>query len=144
MLSPRTEFSDRTELDQLPPAAKLLNRRLIGTAENGEVTIAFEAKPEFTNRHGTVQGGFLTAMLDSATAFTLLMDLPGDRTAVTTRLDTTFLKPAKPGEYLARSNIVERGERHSIVMAELSVLDDTVVARTRAELRILPRRSSGV
>ena len=50
----------------VPPGAQLLGREWLGF--DGEITsIRFEAKPLFTNRHGTIQGGFLAAMLDSAT-----------------------------------------------------------------------------
>jgi uncharacterized protein (TIGR00369 family) len=102
---------DDPEAGCLPLAARHLNRRLIGVASTGEVTLAFEAQPEFTNRHGTVKGGFLAAMLDSATGFTLLMALPSHKTAVTTRLDTTFISPARPGVLMAFATIQSRDER---------------------------------
>jgi len=131
-----------TDLGVLPPVAKLLKRQLIGVAESGEVTVAFEAQPEFTNRHGTVQGGLLAAMLDSATAFALLMTLPAGMTAVTTRLDTTFVKPAWPGALMAFAKIQERNERGAIVAAELKTIEGVVVARANAELRIVESVSS--
>jgi uncharacterized protein (TIGR00369 family) len=129
------------DLTALPPAAKLLKRQLIGVAENGEVSVAYEAKLAFTNRHGTVQGGFLAAMLDSATAFALLMALPTNKTVVTTRLDTTFVKPALPGALMAFANIQERSERSATVVAELKTLEGEVVARASADLRIIEKAS---
>lgn len=135
-----TKTSGASRLEEQPPASKLLNRRLVGVNDTGGVVIAFDAQPDFTNRHGTVQGGFLAAMLDSATAFTLLMVLPADQTAVTMRLDTTFLKPAHPGALVAHAKILERNDRHAIVVADLQTSEGVVVARAQAELRILPRR----
>jgi uncharacterized protein (TIGR00369 family) len=142
---PTTRLSgEGAHLDETPPASRLLGRRLVGVDGAGEVTIAFEAQPEFTNRHGTVQGGFLAAMLDSATAFTLMMALPGDQTAVTTRLDTTFVKPAFPGALTAHARILEREERRCVVVADLRSPEGVVVARAQAELRVFPRRPSRV
>lgn len=50
-----------------PPGAQLLGREWIGFDESGQALIRFQAQSAFTNRHGTIQGGFLAAMLDSAT-----------------------------------------------------------------------------
>jgi len=143
MPTTRTSRGGAAHLEESPPAAKLLNRRFLGVDDSGGVAIAFEARPEFTNRHGTVQGGFLAAMLDSATGFTLLMALPVGQTAVTTRLDTTFVKPASPGALTAHARILERGERRCVVEAELRSPEGVVVARARAELRILPISPAG-
>ena len=52
----------------MPPGAALLGREWLGLDEAGDVgTIRFLAQSSFANRHGTIQGGFLAAMLDSAT-----------------------------------------------------------------------------
>ena len=70
--------------------------------------IAYRAPPDFTNRHGTVQGGFLAAMLDSAAALTLFAELSSGQTAVTTRLEVDFLKQAAPGELIASATLAMR------------------------------------
>jgi acyl-coenzyme A thioesterase PaaI-like protein len=80
-------------------------------------------------------------MLDSATAFALLMALPTNKTVVTTRLDTTFVKPALPGALMAFANIQERSERSATVVAELKTLEGEVVARASADLRIIEKAS---
>jgi acyl-coenzyme A thioesterase PaaI-like protein len=79
-------------LKEIPPAAHLLGREIVSADRNsGEVKLRFTAKKEFANRHGTVQGGMLAAMLDSATGNAVMVRLPSHLTAVTTRLDTQFL-----------------------------------------------------
>ena len=78
----------------LTPAAKLLGRRLLQfDPESGEAPLEFLARPEFANRYGSVQGGMLAAMLDSATGAALMANLSPDLTAVTVQLNTSFLKP---------------------------------------------------
>jgi len=124
----------------LSPGASLLGREWVGFDEaTRSATLRFEAKPEFANRHGAVMGGFLAAMLDSATGLCLLAELPPDRTAVTTDLTTSFVRPASLGILTALARIVTRNERDAIVEAELRDTKGQVVARATATLRILPR-----
>lgn len=121
-----------------PPAAQLLGRKLISYDHEQEVVILeYEAKKAFTNRHGTVQGGFLTAMLDSAAGIVLVAGLPDGITAVTRRLDSTFLKPASVGRLIATASVQDKSEQDAEVLAELANEDGLVVARATAYLRIL-------
>jgi uncharacterized protein (TIGR00369 family) len=134
-------MTDRDDqLNQNPPAAQLLSREVLSVDdETGEVTLRFVAKPEFANRHGTVQGGFLAAMLDSATGMAVMLSLPPDMTAVTTRLDVTYLKPASIGSLRAQSRVIKRDTRLANVEAQLTNDDGLVLAIGRAELRIVRR-----
>jgi uncharacterized protein (TIGR00369 family) len=92
-----------------PPAATLLGRRLLEfDPERRTASLAFHARPEFANRHGTVQGGLLSAMLDSATGVALLACLSPDLTAVTQHLTTTFVKLAPVGPLQATVRVVTR------------------------------------
>ena len=103
--------------------------------------LRFIAKPEFANRHGTVQGGFLAAMLDSAAGMAVMLSLPPEQTAVTTRLDVSYLKPASIGPLHATSRIVRRDARSADVEASLTNESGLVVATAKAELRIVVRKA---
>lgn len=49
----------------LPPAARLLGWRLVAVdPQAGTIEVEFDAKPDFTNPSGFIQGGFIAAMLD--------------------------------------------------------------------------------
>jgi uncharacterized protein (TIGR00369 family) len=128
-------------LTEITPGAATLGREWVrfdpGT---GSATLRFLAKPEFANRHGTVQGGFLAAMLDSATGITLLAALPPEQTAVTVSLETSFERPASVGVLTVEARVVERGDRDATVEAEVHGVDGTIVARGRAKLRIRKRQ----
>jgi uncharacterized protein (TIGR00369 family) len=129
-------------LKEVPPAAHLLGREIVSVdPDSGEVTLRFMARAEFANRHGTVQGGMLAAMLDSATGNAVMARLPSHLTAVTTRLDTQFLKPAALGVISATARLVNRDERSAEVSAELTDSEGRMVATARAELRIRERRN---
>ena len=57
----------KTALDDLtlPPSAQLLGWRLLDARpQEGWMKVGFDAKHEFCNPTGFVQGGFLTAMID--------------------------------------------------------------------------------
>lgn len=131
-------------LDELPPAARLLARKIVSAdPQSGEVTLRFEASRDFTNRHGTIQGGMLAAMLDSATGTAMMANLPPHLTAVTKRLDTAFHKPAVVGPLTATARLVMQDERSAVTEAELVGDSGEIVASARAELRVR-RRDTGV
>jgi uncharacterized protein (TIGR00369 family) len=128
-------------LKEIPPAAVLFGREVISVdASTGEVRLRFLADPQFANRHGTVQGGMLAAMLDSATGNAVMASLPPDRTAVTTRLDTSFVRPAALGPVTAIARLTSQDERSAVAEAELIDASGETVARARAELRVRLRR----
>jgi uncharacterized protein (TIGR00369 family) len=130
-------------LKETPPAALLLGREIVSVdQQSGEVRLRFIARAEFANRHGTVQGGMLAAMLDSATGNAVMAKLPSHLTAVTTRLDTQFLKPAALGAVIASARITHQDERTAQVSAELTDSEGKIVATARAELRVRKRKIS--
>jgi len=129
-------------LKEIPPAAQLLGREIVSVdPHSGEVKLRFTAKGEFANRHGTVQGGMLAAMLDSATGNAVMARLPSHLTAVTTRLDTSFLKPAALGAMIATARLVRQDERSADVTAELTDSEGQIVATAKAELRVRERKN---
>lgn len=132
-------MSDATE--NVPPGAQTLGRKWLGFDDTGQVgLIHFEARLSFTNRHGTIQGGFLAAMLDSATGIRALAALPPGLTAVTMSLNTRFLKPARVGPISARARVVEKTEREITVEADLVDAQGVPLAEATARLRILKKK----
>jgi uncharacterized protein (TIGR00369 family) len=128
-------------VNQNTPAGTLLGREWLGLdRDTGIASFRFHARADFANRHGTVQGGFLAAMLDAATGLTLLADLPPELTAMTLSLDTKFLKPAPQGPLTARARVLSRDDRNATVEAEIFDPDGHAVAHGTAALRIVRRR----
>jgi uncharacterized protein (TIGR00369 family) len=125
-----------------PPSSKLLGREVVELdTGKGCSVVRYAARPEFLNRHGSVQGGLLGAMLDSATALALYAVLPLEQTAVTTNLDVAFLKPAKPGAFTAVCKVVRRDQRSGEVSGELRDADGVLVAKAIARLKIVKRKA---
>ena len=130
----------KADLDILTPVARLLGREIEHFEPDGTVHVRFSARPEFANRHGSVQGGLVSAMLDSATSAVLVAQLPPELTSMTVKLETEFLRPAPLTVLRAKAWVMTRDERTATTRGELRAPDDTVVAKATAHLRILPRR----
>lgn len=107
---------------RLPPPACA---RTLGTVfanidpERGTIEVDFEAKPEFLNPAGIVQGGFLAAMLDDTMGPALVATLDAGEFAPTVNLNVQFHRPAKPGPLKGVGRVVLRGKEVCQLSSEL-------------------------
>ncbi len=131
----------RTDLEGQSPFGDLVGRTIVkADAAAKTVEAAYEAKPEFTNRIGTVAGGMLSAMLDSVTGLAALVALPETLGAVHTSLSVEYLQPARAGRLLGRARVVAQLERDIRCEGELVDAEGTIVARANASLRTVRKR----
>jgi uncharacterized protein (TIGR00369 family) len=121
----------------LPAAAVTLGWELVSISpEDGTIEVAFTASEEFLNPVGSIQGGFLAAMLDDTLGPALAAGLsPGDF-APTTDLHVQFLRPTRPGRLLGRGRVVRRGRDVAFLAGELVDSDGTIVAVATATVQI--------
>ena len=123
-----------------PPAAELLGFRLIAIdPDAGTIEVAFTATELFLNPAGTVQGGFLAAMLDDTLGPALVATLGDGEWAPTTDLHVQFLRPAAPGELQGHGRIVRRGKDVAFMAGELRDGDGELVATATATAAIRRR-----
>ena len=115
-----------------PPAcAKTLGIEFLQIdGELGTVEIRFDAKPEFLNPAGNVQGGFLAAMLDDTMGPALTATLDAGEFAPTVNLNVQFHRPAKPGPLKGVGRVVQRGREVCQLSAELFQNDKIVATAT--------------
>ena len=122
----------------MPPAARLLGRRVIDVdADGGTITVEFTARAELCNSAGTVQGGFLAAMLDSTMGPALRATLAAGQRAPTLELKVSFIRPAHVGKLLAHGRVVHRGGSIAFLEGELRNPDGELVATATATARIV-------
>jgi uncharacterized protein (TIGR00369 family) len=122
----------------MPTAAKTLGWSLIeANPERGEIECSFEATDDFLNPAGTVQGGFLTAMLDDTMGPALAATLDAGLYAATLELKVSFLRPAEPGRLVGRGRVVHSGSTIAFLSGELLDQTGRVVAVGSATARIL-------
>ena len=130
------------QLDEIPPGASLLGRKLISVdAAAGRVDLSFMGKAAFSNRHGTIQGGFLAAMLDATTGLAVLSALPDTETAVTLDLNVSYINAAQVGPIQATGTLTHRSRTIARSNGELRAEDGTVIASATASLRIMQRQN---
>lgn len=93
-----------------PPAAGVtLGMDIVDVdPEAGTIEVAFEATDAFLNPAGTVQGGFLSAMLDDTMGPCMLATLGGGEIAPTVNLNVSFVSPARPGRLVGTARITGR------------------------------------
>lgn len=123
----------------MPPCATLLGWTLLEhDAEKGWARSAFEAKREFLNPAGFVQGGILTAMLDDTMGPALFLMTNGRLYTTTIGMNVSFLAPAKPGRLIGEGRVLQMGRTIAFLEASLSDSDGTIIARATSNARLVP------
>jgi uncharacterized protein (TIGR00369 family) len=88
-------------------------------ADAGTIETSFQAKPEFTNPAGHIQGGMLAAMLDDTMGPALAATLGPGQFAPTLNLNVSFERPGKVGVIVGRGRVLKRGADVCFLAGEL-------------------------
>ncbi|WP_421935966.1 PaaI family thioesterase [Phenylobacterium sp.] len=130
-----------TALDGLPhpPCAELLGWEVVDARPaDGWIRIRFEARPEFVNPAGHIQGGFLAAMLDDTMGPAMFIYAEGRMFTPTIELHVSYLAPARPGPLYGEGLVVQAGKTIAFLEGRLMDLSGTVVAKATATARLVP------
>ena len=98
----------------------------------------FEAKAEFCNPHGTIQGGFLSAMLDEVCALAAVAHLDGRGLIATLEASTRYLRPAHPGPVKAVAEVLKMGKSTAFMEGRLYSQDDQLIAHMSTTAKVIP------
>jgi len=129
-----------TALDGLtpPPCARLLGWELLAARpKEGWIKVGFDARWEFTNPAGYIQGGFLAAMLDDTMGPAVFVMTEGKLYSPTIDMHVSFLKPARPGRLVGEGRVVQLGKSIAFVEATLSDATGEPVARATCSARLV-------
>lgn len=122
-----------------PPASQLLGWELIREdPEKGEIEIAFHPNASMTNPHGSIQGGFVAAMLDDAMGPALLVGSQYRFMASTIDMNVSYLKPVRPGRVICVGRVLRLGRAIAFLEAELSDQDGNLLARATSSAIPVP------
>lgn len=130
----------RTALDVLPrpPCAVLLGWHVLDAdIERGWIRMGFEARPEFLNPAGFVQGGFLAAMLDDTMGPAVFAMTDGRLYTVTMDMTVSYLAPARAGPLFGEGQVVQLGKSVGFLEAKLIDAAGTIVARATSTARLV-------
>ena len=121
-----------------PPAAATLGWELIAEDPRaGTVEIAFHPGEAFLNPRGTVQGGFVAAMLDDTMGPALVSMHDGACMPATINLNVSFLRAVTPGRVIGKGRVVSQGKTIAFLEGELFDEDGNLLARATASARIM-------
>jgi uncharacterized protein (TIGR00369 family) len=123
-----------------PPAIQLLGYALTRIdPEHGAVEASFDAKPEFVNSMGAIQGGFLAAMLDATLGSALGCTLPAGTIAPTLELKINYIRAATVGRLCGSGRVVHRGNGVAFLEGELRDSADELIATATSTVRLIAR-----
>ncbi len=127
---------------QVPPNCDLtLGMTCVEKSVPGETQWRVLVDERFLNPVGVVQGGFLTAMLDSAMGASVVTALEPRRVVVAnTNLQASFLRPVKPGEQLTVTARVQKLGRSVAFLAGIIVNDRGACVVTASSTYLIKER----
>ena len=97
-------------------------------AEHGRAVVTLQAGDHHSNRHGTVHGGAVATLIDTAMGAAVFSEFDGEQAPVTIEMKVTYLEPAPVGRLTATAQVRRAGKRITIVETEVVGEDDEMVA----------------
>ncbi len=136
----KDNFFWRMQRGELPPPSigKTFSTRFeICDAVNGSLEAHFTIGKEFTNPMGNIQGGIISAMLDDTMGPSVAILLENDEFAPTLNLNVSFIKAGKPGNFLGKGRVVNKGRSVCYLAGELFNETGELLATATATAKII-------
>ncbi len=117
-----------------------MGMELVGATE-GRVEIGLEATDHHLNLEGSLHGGVMATLADTAAGLAVGSMLPAGRRHVTIQLDMHYLSPGQPGRITVVGTSVRVGSQ--IAFAEADVRDGSgrLLARAAATVAVMADRA---
>ena len=124
--------SSKINLRKPPKFLSILGANDVAFDEKKEtMPMHFDIGEELTHSDGAfVQGGFITAMLDTSMAHLLIFKTNGEYNPLTLNINVNFLAPGTPGKFISSAAINKLGKSISFTSAELHQGDSLVATAT--------------
>jgi len=104
--------------DEMGGFAGRLGAVVTGT-EEGTARLEFEATDEHLNPAGTVHGGVLATLVDTAMGTAVRSATDDGDVPATSQLTVTYLRPGKPGRLTVEARVRTRGEHLTVCEADV-------------------------
>jgi uncharacterized protein (TIGR00369 family) len=105
--------------------------------EPGEVDVAMDVRRHHLNLMGTLHGGMIATLADTATGLAVRTTIDKDLTFTTTQLSVTFLAPGREGRVLARGRVLKSGRRFAYAEADVVDAGERLLARATATFAVM-------
>lgn len=98
-------------------------------ASEGRVHLAITATDSQRNLQGTIHGGVLATLADTAMGLAVRTAVGPGRPHVTIEMAVHYLRPASPGRIEAVGTVVRSGTQIAYAEADVAAADGTLLAR---------------
>jgi uncharacterized protein (TIGR00369 family) len=88
-------------------------------AEDGSARMVFEATEEHLNPAGTLHGGVLATLVDTAMGMAVRTTTEDGEVPATSQLTVTYLRPGTPGPLEVTARLRTRGEHLTVCEADV-------------------------
>ena len=95
--------------------------------DDGGATVTLDADERHLNQGGTVHGGAIATLVDTAMGAAVFAGTDDDERPVTVEMKVGYLEPASPGRLTATARVRRRGSRFTVLEVDVEQ-DDKVVA----------------
>lgn len=137
------EHFEKAGLFELAPCSVTMGMELLELDMAKSMTrVRFDGKPEFCNPFGTIQGGFLAAMIDDAMGMLGTLKLAGKGFPSTIDLNIQYLRPIKIGKVEVVARITGIGRTTMFAEAELFDARGKLSCRAISSMTILGKGKS--
>jgi uncharacterized protein (TIGR00369 family) len=126
--------------EPMPPCGELLGWQAL-ELEPGRVRVRYTARQAFCNPQGTIQGGFVAAMLDDAMGPALYTLLDETQFAPTLEMKVSYLRPSLPGALIAEGRVTHRTRGIAFIEGTLEDENGNIVATATATARVMGERN---
>ena len=89
------------------------------TAEDGRARLELDATEDHLNRAGTVHGGVLATLVDTAMGSAVRSSTGDDDVPATSQLTVTYLRPGKVGTLQVTAEVRKQGEHLTVCEADV-------------------------
>ena len=91
----------------------------VSATGTGSATVDFEAREEHLNPAGTLHGGVLATLVDTAMGMAVRTATDDDDVPATSQLTVTYLRPGRPGPLEVTAKVRVSGEHLMVCEAEI-------------------------
>ena len=104
----------------------------VASRGDGRAELLLDVEPRHLNPHGTVHGGAIATLVDSAMGLAVATTTEEGEGPVTIEMKVTYLEPGTSQQLKAQAHVRRRGKRITIVEADVVDADDEAVAHAIA------------
>jgi uncharacterized protein (TIGR00369 family) len=132
-----SSFSEKLRSGNIhPPAADLVGFRMVSFA-GGESRFEMDAGRRHHNPMGTVHGGILCTLADSAMGTAFASTLVEGETFTTLEIKVNYLRPVFEEKLFADAKVVHRGATVGLVECDVTTESGKLVARAVSTCSVL-------